>query len=367
VDAITYVGLDTHLKNTVIAVARGRDKAEVVATVRSDPFSIGRKLGELGPAPQLRVCYEAGPNGYGLQRWLSDHGVQCEVIAPSLTPRVAGNRIKTDYRDACHLAESLRSNTLTPILVPTPELEAARGLSRERQAAIEDRHRVRQRLIKLLQRHQVVEPPGSRWTKRWITAMQQVRLDEPAARRTVESLWSALAFHDQRVADLTSTVEWFAQSASFGATWKAVQVLHGVGPIVAFGIIAELGDLRRFSSPPKLFAYVGLIPSEHSSGGRQQRGGITRTGNRHVRWLLTEAAWHMAGSVSPPRTPPETDLERLNQRARIRLHNRFCHLLFKGKSRQQAITAVARELLGYIWEIGQMVPIPAPSATPVAA
>lgn len=363
-DGITYVGLDTHVKNTVIAVARGQEKAEVVATVRSDPYSIGRKLSELGTAAHLRVCYEAGPTGYGLQRWLTDHGVRCAVIAPSLTPRVVGNRIKNDYRDACHLAESLRSNTLTPVSVPTPELEAARGLSREREAAIADRHRVRQRLIKLFQRHQVIEPPGNRWTKRWVSVMHAVALPEPAARRTVESLWSALAFHDQRVADLNTTVEWFAQSASFGATWKAFQALHGVGPIIAFGLIAELGDLRRFASPPQLYAYAGLVPSEHSSGNRQRRGGITRTGNRHVRWLVTEAAWHMAGPVKSPRTPPDTELELLNQRARTRLHNRYCHLLFKGKNRQQAITAVARELLGFIWEIGQMVPIPAPYPDP---
>jgi transposase len=340
----------------VIAVARGREKAEVVGTVASDPFSIGQKLATVGAPQQLRVCYEAGPTGYTLQRWLAEHGIVCQVIAPSLTPKVAGNRIKTDYRDACHLAESLRSNTLTAIVVPTPEGEAARELSREREAAVADRQRVRQRLLKLLQKHQAVEPPGNRWTQRWVTAMHRVQLPEAAARWTVESLWATIGFHDQRIAELTSAVGAFAETASFAPTYRALLSLRGVGPVTAFGLLAELGDLRRFASPRTLFAYAGLVPSEHSSGSRQQRGGITRTGNRHVRWLITEAAWHMIAPPKPATYALESELARLNQRAWTRLHTRFYHLVFRGKSRQQAITAVARELLGFVWEIGQLVP-----------
>lgn len=359
-DGITFVGLDTHLKRTVIAVARGREKAEVVGTVASDPFSIGQKLATVGAPAQLRVCYEAGPTGYALYRWLADHGIFCQVIAPSLTPKVPGNRIKTDQRDACHLAESLRSNTLTAVMVPSPEGEAARELSRERQAAVGDRQRVRQRLLKLLQKHQAVEPPGNRWTHRWVTAMQHVRLPEAAARRTLESLWATIAFHDQRIAELTTTVRAFAETETFTPTYRALLTLRGVGPVTAFGLLAELGDLRRFATPRKLFAYAGLVPSEHSSGNRQQRGGITRTGNRHVRWLITESAWHMVAKPKPPRSPLESDLDLLNQRAWTRLHNRFYYLILRGKSRQQAITAVAREFLAFVWEIGQRVPARAP-------
>ena len=363
-DGITFVGLDTHLKRTVIAVARGREKAVVVGTVASDPFSIGQKLATLGPSAHLRVCYEAGPTGYVLQRWLAEHGIGCQVIAPSLTPKVAGNRIKTDYRDACHLAESLRSNTLTAIVGPTPEIEAARELSREREAAVVDRQRVRQRLLKLLQKHQVVEPAGNRWTQRWMTAMQAIRLPEGAARRTLESLWATIAFHDQHIAELTTAVGAFAETASFAPTYRALLTLRGVGPVTAFGLLAELGDLRRFASPRKLFAYAGLVPSEHSSGNRQQRGGITRTGNRHVRYLITESAWHMVAKPMPARDALDSELARLNQRAWTRLHTRFYHLIFRGKSRQQAIIAVARELLGFVWEIGQLVPPLAPPPAP---
>lgn len=355
-DGITFVGLDTHLKRTVVAVARGGEKAVVVGAVPSDPFSIGQKLAALAAPSQLRVCYEAGPTGYGLYRWLADHDVACQVIAPSLTPRVVGNRIKTDRRDACHLAEILRSNTLTAITVPSEEIEAARELSREREAAVADRQRVRQRLVKLLQKHQVVEPPGNRWTQKWVTAMQQVRLPERAARRTLESLWTAVAFHDQQIADLTGAIQAFAETASFLPTYRALLNLRGIGPVTAFGLLAELGDLRRFASPRKLFAYAGLVPSEHSSGGRRRHGGITRTGNRHIRYLVVETAWHMVAKPKPSRRPLESDLELLNQRAWARLHNRYCHLLFRGKPPQQAITAVAREYLGFVWEIGHLVP-----------
>ena len=360
VDDSIFVGLDTHLKRTVVAVARGGEKAVVVGAVPSDPFSIGQKLAALAAPAQLRVCYEAGPTGYGLYRWLTDRGIFCEVIAPSLTPKVPGNRIKTDRRDACHLAESLRSTTLTAVVVPTPEIEGARELSREREAAVGDRQRVRQRLLKLLQKHQVVEPPGNRWTQKWVTAMQQGSLPTATARRTATSLWAALAFHDQHIAELTTAIAAFADIASFAPTYRALQRLRGIGPVTAFGLLAELGDLRRFASPRQVFAYAGLVPSEHSSGNRQQRGGITRTGNRHVRWLITESAWHMITKPTPPRTPLESDLDLLNQRAWHRLHRRFYALLFRGKNRQQAITAVAREMLAFVWEIGQLVPPRAP-------
>lgn len=330
-DGTMFVGLDVHVQTIALAVTRGDSAAEELGVISNTPNALAKRRRKLGPPERLQVCYEAGPCGYAIQRQLSGLGIDCRVVAPSLIPVRPGDRVKTDRRDAAKLARLLRSGDLTSVAVPTPEQEALRDLSRAREAAVGDRHRVRQRLVKLLARHGIAEPAGKRWTKTYGAWVSSVTLAEPAAVSTPAPVIAAL------------------------------QQLHGVGLITAVGIVAEVGDLARFDRPAQLFAYAGLVPSEHSSGGRQQRGHITKTGNRHLRFLLVEAAWHDARPVRLPTGEPTDAVAAVAATARGRLPRRYFRLVGRGKSKQAAIVAIARELVGFMWATAQAAQaIPAP-------
>lgn len=354
-DGTMFVGLDVHVQTIAVAVARGDGLAEDLGIIPNIPSALAKRLRKLGPADRLRVCYEAGPCGYTIHRQLRELGIACTVVAPSLIPVRPGDRVKTDRRDAAKLARLLRSGDLTPVAVPTAEQEALRDLSRAREAAVGDLHRVRQRLIKLLARHGVAEPTGKRWTQRYWAWVNGVSLAEPAAQLVLVDGREAIQVAQARLERLTATLTESAQASSQAPIIAALQRLHGIGPITAVGIVAEVGDLTRFTRAGQLFAYAGLVPSEYSSGGRQQRGGITKTGNRHVRFLLVEAAWHYARPVTRTRTEPIDEIEAIATRARVRLHHRYVRLVSRGKSRQTANVAVGRELLGCVWAVAHAV------------
>jgi transposase len=358
-DGTTFVGLDVHVKTIVVAVARGGGAAEELGVIPNTPTALAKRLRTLGSPDGLRVCYEAGPCGYGIHRQLSGLGIECRVVAPSLIPVRPGDRVKTDRRDAAKLARLLRSGDLTAVAVPTPEQEALRDLSRAREAAIGDRHRVRQRLVKLLARHGIAEPAsGKRWTMTYWAWVSAVALSEPAAQVVLGELREAIASADARLARLTAALSELARASSQAPVIAALQRLHGVGLITAVGIVAEVGDLTRFDRAAPLFAYAGLVPSEHSSGGRRQRGGITKTGNRHLRFLLVEAAWHYARPIRrPPGEPadPADPVGAVAARARARLQRRYVRLVGRGKAKNVAVVAIARELLGFVWATAQAV------------
>lgn len=352
-DGSTFVGLDVHVATIAIAVAYAQGPVEDRGQTRNEPRLIAKRLRALGDPATLRVCYEAGPTGYTLWRQLTGLGIACQVVAPSLIPVRPGDRVKTDRRDAAKLARLLRSGDLTPIAVPSPAQEALRDLSRARAGAGHDLHRLRQRLLKSLPRWGVTEPQGmGRWTARYATWLAGVTLAQPAQQLVLADLRQAITVAETRLATLTSAVSVEAEMGALAGLATALRTLHGVGPIIAVGVLAECGDLSRFTHPSQLMAYAGLVPGEHSSGGRTQRGPITKTGNAHLRHLLVEAAWHC---VRPARAsaPPVTAVEQIAATARERLHRRFWRLVGRGKSRQVAIVAVARELLGFIWAIGQ--------------
>jgi transposase len=365
-DGTTYVGLDVHVQTIVVAVARGDGPAEVVATIANTPAALAARLRKLGAAETLVVCYEAGPCGYGIYRQLTGLGMRCTVVAPSLIPVRPGDRVKTDRRDAAKLARVLRSGDLTPVAVPTPEQEALRDLSRARESAVQDRHRVRQRLVKFFARHGIIEPTGSRWTQRYGRWVSTITVSEPAAQVVLDELRAAIAEAQARTDRVTAALTALAATSPQAPVIAALQQLHGVGLLTAVGIVAEVGDLTRFDRPAQLFAYAGLVPSEHSSGGRQQRGGITKTGNRHLRFLLVEAAWHYARPLALPSDPPATPVAVIAATARARLNRRFFRLVSRGKSRQTAVVAVARELLGFVWALAHASAAATP-ALPVAA
>jgi transposase len=353
-DGTTFVGLDVHVATIAVAVIRADGTAQELGVLPNTPGALAKRLRKLGPAATLRVCYEAGPCGYGIYRQLTDLGIACTVVAPSLIPVQPGNRVKTDRRDAAKLARLLRSGDLTSVAVPTPEQEALRALSRTRETAAGDRHRARQRLVKYLAQQRIAEPAaGNRWTQtywRWISGLT---LPLPAAQVVLDELRDAITVAQARLDRVTAALTALAQTSSQAPVIAALQALHGIGLLTAVGIVAEVGDLTRFDRPTQLFAYAGLVASEHSSGGRQQRGGITKTGNRHLRYLLGEAAWHYARPIRLPATPPATPVEQIAQDARARLSRRYFRLVSRGKPKQVAVVAVARELLGFVWAIGQ--------------
>lgn len=364
-DGITYVGLDVHVK--AIRVAAVGPDGEVVdrGEVPNRPAAVIAKLERIAAAGALRVCYEAGPTGYSLVRALRAAGISCIVIAPSLIPTKASDRVKTDRRDAAKLARLLRSGDLQAIAVPSPEQEAVRDLARLRETAVRDLQRQRQRLTKFFSHHGITEPPmRSRWTNQWWTWATRVRVPQAASQIVLDDLRHIIVHHTERVAALTRELTEVVTSGQPHRVVQEFQVLHGIGVITAAAIQAEVGDLRRFQHPQQLFAYAGLVPSEHSSGARQARGGITHSGNAHVRYLIVEAAWHYIRPITARKGDgPLTEVEKIAAHARQRLHDRFWRLVSKGKARQEAVVAIARELLGYLWAIAQVVP-PEPASLP---
>lgn len=365
-DGITFVGLDVHVKAIRVASVGPDGVVMDRGEVANRPAAVLARLTHLAPVAALRVCYEAGPTGYSLVRALRAAGIACSVVAPSLIPTKVTDRVKTDRRDAAKLARLLRSGDLPAIAIPSPEQEALRDLTRLRQTAVRDLHRQRQRLVKFFSHHGIAEPAlGTRWTQGWWRWATSVGVPIAAAQIALDDLRRSIAQHTERVDALTVAVTETVTSGHPDRMAQALQVLHGIGPITAASVQAEVGDLRRFPHPQQLFAYAGLVPSEHSSGARQSRGGITHTGNAHVRYLIVEAAWHYITPLKArPGDGPHTEVERIAAHARKRLHDRFWRLVSRGKAKQEAIVAIARELLGYLWAVAQVVaPEPPPMIT----
>jgi transposase len=356
-------GLDVHKETITVAVADGRGgEARSVGTIRNQPEAVARLVRKLGGPGRLVCCYEAGPCGYGLQRQLTALGATCQVVAPSLVPTRPGDRVKTDRRDALKLARLLRSGELTAVWVPEAAHEAVRDLSRARGDAREDLQRARQRLGKLLLRLGVHPPAGVRaWTKRHAAWLDTVRLPHPPQQVVLGEYRLAVTQAHERLKRLEGELALAAEQGPHAAVLAALQTCRGVGLITATTLVAELGDLRRFPSPRELMKYVGVVPSEASSGGRQRRGPVTKTGNRHVRHVIVEAAWHyrypprLAGLLKRRQAGQPEAVQAIAWKAQGRLHGRYRRLLARGKSKGTVIVALARELLGFLWAIAQQV------------
>jgi transposase len=351
--ATTFIGLDVH-KATITAAAVTPDgELKRLGTFPNTPAAMANAAAGWGEATELSVVYEAGPCGYPLARQLQQWGIACQVIAPSLLPRRPGDRVKTDRRDAEQLAIALAKDLVTAVPVPSDADEALRALSRRREQVSHDLHRDRQRLVKFLQLQGQLEPPPSRWTKRWWSWLATQQLEQPTAQVVLVDLIEQVQHSQHRLQQVTAQLETAAQHSAHAWLMTRLQRFHGIGLVTAVGIVSECGDLRRFDSAPAFMAYTGLVPSEHSSGGRQQRGGITRTGNSHLRFLLGEAAWHYTRKPKST-TPPADELEVITQHARTRLAERYGRLVFRGKSKHVALIAIARELAGYLWGAAQL-------------
>lgn len=358
-----YVGLDMHKATIAVAVAPAAGgAAEPLGTIPNEPDALARLMKKLGPANDLLVCYEAGPCGYGVQRLLGDLGVCCVVVAPSLIPQKPGDRVKTDRRDAQKLARLLRSGDLTAVWVPDATHEAFRDLTRARQDAQGDLQQARQRLSKFLLRLGQEPPAGvSAWTQKYERWLSALRLGQPWQQTVLDDYRLAVEQAQQREERLKEQIGEAALAGPQAPLIGALQSLKGVALVTAATLAAELGDVTRFGSAPELMAYAGVVPSEHSSGGSQHRGHITKTGNTHVRHVAVEAAWHYrhAPRVSPTLKARQQDqpaaVLAIAGKAQQRLYKRYWQLQKRSKTKQQTVVAVARELLGFVWAIGQAV------------
>jgi len=354
-DSTHFIGLDVHAKTISVAVAEaGRDEPRFLSTIANDFSRLLRALARLGPRESLHCAYEAGPTGYGLQRELAKQGIRCDVIAPSKMPKASGDRVKTDRKDAMRLAHFLRSGNLVAIHVPDEACEAMRDLLRSRADAKRAPLRARHQLSKYLLRHGR-RWPKSNWTCEHLEWIERQVFDHRAQARVLEECLQALNECSARIKRYDLLLAELVPETEQAELIGALQAFRGVQLLTAASIAFELGDVRRFQSAKKLMSYVGLTPSEDSSGDRVRRGAITKAGNSGLRRLLVEAAWAYR------HTPRET--YRLKKRAEgvapgvrkialgaeVRLHGGYKRLLARSKNKQMTLTAVARELAGFLW------------------
>jgi transposase len=361
---LTFVGLDVHADTIAVAAVQGRDGVRSLGVVPNTPEAIRRVLGKLGPKKHLRVSYEAGPTGYVIYWQLVAMGIPCDVVAPSLVPTKAGDRIKTDRRDAERLARAHRSGDLTAVWVPDSAHEALRDLVRARESAKEDQTRAKHRLTKYLLRYGQRPAKGTRaWTAAWWQWVRAVTLAEECQNIVLLDLIMEVDNQAVRIARFDAAIETAIEKApaKLRATVDALQSLRGVAKLTAVTLATEIGSFSRFAHAAQVMSYTGLVPSEHSSGKKSKRGAITKTGNSHLRRVLVESAWHyrhrprlakrqrdLQSSLSP-------NVATMAWRAQDRLHRRYWLLTAKAKPKAKVVTAVARELIGFIWAMGREV------------
>ena len=365
-DITRFVGLDVHKATIAVAMAEPDGSVSEYGTVPNDTSSVRKLVKALAmPGVTLKVAYEAGPTGYALHRQLTSLGVDCVVVAPSLIPRMPGDRVKTDSRDAVKLARLLRSGDLTSVWVPDEAHEALRNLVRSRGDAKADALRAKHRLSKFLLRQGVHQPAGVKaWSQKYQTWLNQLTFAHPADQVVFDDYLAVYRAADERVRRLEAALMQCAETSSRIRTIAALQAFRGIGFLTAVTIVAEVGDLRRFANARQFMAYVGVVPSEYSSGTSQHRGRITKTGNAHLRHVLGEAAHHaryvpaVQGSVKQRQAGVPKEIVDLAWKAQQRLHLRYRHLSAR-LGRPKALTAVARELAGFVWALGQLVEVPA--------
>lgn len=361
-DSSFWVGLDWHADSVMVSVfsATGSEPIERFEIVPDDRglSRLRRRLRTHGT--RLHCVYEAGPCGYELQRYLARHRVACEVAAPSLIPRRPGDRVKTDRRDADKLGRLYRAGELTLVPIPDERQEALRDLLRAREDAREDLLRRRHRLSKFLLRRGYRYRQGKAWTQRHWAWIRSIRFEDPHSRTVFEEYLVAVTEGFEQVGRYDRFVEEASHSPEYAAKAGRFQALRGVASRTALTILAETGDLRRYAKASQFMSATGLVASEHSSGDRRRQGGITKTGNAHLRRVLVEAAWHYRHR---PSLSPILQRRRANQplpvlsiarKAEIRLHRKYQRLIARGKRSTQAVVAVARELSGFVWAIGQI-------------
>jgi len=359
---IRFVGMDVHADTIAVAVAEAGGEVRSHGVIPNRFESVRKLIRKLGPVQNLKACYEAGPTGYVVYWQLTQLGVACEVIAPSLVPVKAGDRVKTDRRDAEKLARCYRAGELTAVWVPDAAQEALRDLVRAREAAKKDQLKARHRLGKFLLRHGK-RPEGMKaWTKQYLEWIgSHVHFEQPALEATLQDYLDEVKHVADRIVRLEKAIDEAVREApaEIRAVIEALQSLRGVAQTTAATIVSELGSLSRFENPRQLMGYSGLVASEHSSGNRIQRGSITKTGNAHLRRVVVEAAWayqhrpNVTGFLlrRQKSLALSEEVKQIAWKAQHRLHKRYKAMAARGKNKNQIVAALGRELLGFVWAI----------------
>jgi transposase len=362
---IKNIGLDVHKNSISIAIADdGRDgEVRYYGAIENDMDQLDKVIRKLiSKGSELRFVYEAGPCGYGIYRYLTKNGMDCVVVAPSKIPQQRGNRLKNDRRDCLSLARLHRAGELTPVYVPSEEDEALRDLVRAREDAGCALRTAKQRLGAFLLRHDLVYSGKTKWTKAHFNWLATLSMPHPAQQIVLQEYIDTVTDCSKRVERLTEQVRQQSQQSQLHELIKALQSMRGISLIIAATIAAELGDLTRFEDAGKLMAFLGLVPSEHSSGERGKKGSITKTGNGHVRRALVEAAhaYRFPARKSMELRKRQEGLPKevidISWKAQCRLCRRYQYLTAKGKKSNVAKTAIAREIAGFSWAIAQTLP-----------
>src|SRR6266576_524350 len=352
------VGLDVHARSIRFAAVRADELLEE-RTLPYDEEAVERLLRRW---PMVRCCYEAGPTGFGLYRHLVERGIDCAVVAPGLVPQRPGDRFKTDPRDARKLARLLAGGLLEPIYVPSPALEAARDLVRAREDARLDRMRDRHRLSKVCLRHERALPTSS-WTRARRKWLSEQRFEQAAAQVSFDSYLHAVDLVDARAEQLERAIRASAEQRPWRQLVGRLRCLRGIDTLTALALVAEIGDFERFRTAEELMAFVGLVPSERSSGERRRQGSITKVGNSHVRRLLVESAWHarrrpkVSYELARRQRGQDTVVIERAWRCQQRLYSRWQRMSGRGKPQQKIVVACARELAGFVWAIATDQPL----------
>lgn len=360
-----YVGLDVHKESTAISVADpGRVAPRFIGTVGSELRQVLKALRPLGAPAGVMVAYEAGPCGFGLARQLRIEGYHCDVIAVAKTPRKPGDRVKTDRRDSLALARYLRSGELTPVTIPDARDEAIRDLSRAREDAVRARLKARQQLKAMLLRLGKRYEGKTSWTAAHERHLSAISFMHSAQDIAFGEYRIAVREANDRVERITAALRDQVAEWRFAAVVAALSTLRGVDFVTAVTLVAELGDLARFAHPKDLMSYLGLVPSEYSSGESRTQGAITKTGNGHARRVLIESAWNYR---FPPRLsralemraegqPPQ--IREIAWRAQLRLSSRYRKLTARGIHPNKVCVAIARELSAFVWDVARHTPVP---------
>jgi transposase len=361
---LLFVGLDVHAKSITLALAEGGGgEARLYGTIANDLHALEKvfsKLKKAHPGAELRVCYEAGPTGFGIARRCAQLRIHSTVVAPSLIPTRSGERIKTDRRDALKLARLHRAGELSAVHVPEASDEAMRDLCRARTDAVQDLRRGRAQLKAFLLRHGYRYTGKSAWSEAHQRYLRELVLPHPAQRVVLEDALAAITGAGERIARLEEQMRALLESWPMKPVVEAVMGLRGFALVGAMVLVSELGGAWRFEHPRQLMAYLGLVPSENTSDEKRRQGGITKTGNGHARWLLIEAAHHyrlspkVSQELSVRQQGLSAEIKACSWKAQTRLHQRMMQLLARGKQRNKVTVAVARELCGFLWHIFQL-------------
>jgi len=359
-----FIGFDTAKKKHAVAIADVGRKGEIryLGEIDSSPLMIERMIRKLaGRYEKLHFCYEAGPTGYGLYRQVRGLGHDCSVVAPSLIPKKSGERVKTNRRDAVSLARLFRAGELTSVWVPDTVHEAVRDLVRARETASQDLRRKRQQLLSFLLRHGRIFSGRQHWSRAHLRWLAQQKFDHPAQQIVFQDAVDAIDDAAARLRRLDEQVAAIVPSWSMAPVVEAYQAMRGVSFVVAVTFVAEIGDLRRFDNPRQLMAFLGLVPSERSTGERVRRAGLTLAGNKRARRVLIEGAWSYRYPARVSQTL-QARLEGLPKavreiawKAQIRLCARYRRLTAAGKKLPVVIAAIAREMAAFLWAIARHV------------